>query len=1795
MMELKIQLVPTGEIILSPGKNGESYCNCCAKVVGSDGVRAMMESALTARDRVGVQDFVLLENFNSEVAFIDNLRKRFKENLIYTYIGSVLVSVNPYKELEIYTKQHMERYRGVNFYEVSPHIYAVADNAYRSMRTERRDQCILISGESGAGKTEASKKVLQYYAITCPASEQVQTVKDRLLQSNPVLEAFGNAKTLRNDNSSRFGKYMDIQFDFKGNCPKVSSINDRNDWKMVIKALSVIGFSDDEVEELLNIIASVLHLGNIQYTSEDGGSAYITVDTQIKYLTRLLGVDSIVLKEALTHRKITAKEEELMSPLNQEQASSARDALSKAIYGRTFTWLVNKINDSLSFKENFSSGKSTSVIGLLDIYGFEVFQNNSHKLADGKTRKVMGRDEFRLLHYAGEVNYNVNGFLDKNNDLLFRNLKEVMCMSENKILNQCFDREELTDKKRPETTATQFKSSLAKLMEILMSKEPSYVRCIKPNDAKQAGRFDDVLIRHQVKYLGLMENLRVRRAGFAYRRRYEVFLQRYKSLCPDTWPSWDGRLIDGVSTLARHLGYKPEEYKLGRTKIFIRFPKTLFATEDALEVRKHSLAILIQAWWRGILARRRALRRRQAADVIRRFIKGFMYRHQPRCPENEYFLDYVRYSFLMKLHRSLPKSVLDKSWPTPPPALTEASEHLRKLCMQNMVWKYCKSINPEWKHQLEQKSVASEIFKDKKDNYPQSVAKLFVGTRLNGEDINPKVLQALGSDKIKYAVPVTKYDRRGYKPRTRQLLLTGNSAVIVEETKLKQSIDYSTLKGISVSSLSDGIFVLHVVCEDNKQKGDAVLQSDHVIETLTKVAICADKINNINISPESITFTVCQGREGIIDFTSGSEMLVAKAKNGHLSVKLLRRTRVSSSAPVKEDRKRVSLLINLMAVELYSVQLQNRRVELVENWSKHLHPLLDQLFELGAVTEEDLSFIKGGGLLGERDCMRTLLDVLQGRGEEPCQAFLFLLSKFKSSSLTRITNLSLKDSVSDDLQRHKDILARQHTPGNYLGSTLGLPKADWFTDITFSKHEGCQVPVYLQHETSVVGDAFRAGRVNVGGHGETCSFNDIYQNLLSDCGDGVALLSGVAGSGKTTVIKRLIQEWAVDRDTQKIIFSLSFRELSLITESLSLQVLLSDHYSHLKSFLPELMTSKQDQLLLILDGLDEFCFPLDFDRTPKCSDPERDLSVGAIVVNLIKRILLPDITILLTSRPHAVTKVPQLLVNQFYSVLGFSPDQQRQYFVKSCSSSENAAGVWGFVSSHKPLQLMCHIPAFCWIVSTALHKGTSCLFSDSALKGSESRTIASEEVKVQNHISSNETNEVINTSNSQVICSRPATVTEIYCCFLKTILLFHVRGCVSGVHLDRLQDAPQVLKEAKTKLRCLGALAFKGLLERRFVFDSSDLAVFSLDSDNLLRALLVEILKEDRSSLTYEKNFQFIHTSIQEFLAALYYVLESLSGLDPFTGLKMNMGLLAPARRMQLISVIGKLRRPQRLLRRRIKKALHWGERHQSGHLDLFCRFLSGLLVPKTRFILNGLFHDEPRSYLASCVPLPCASPSFVLHLLHSQLHSPSLSPERQLNVCHCLYEAQDPGLPQRLQAWLKLLSQDGMGHCNLANSNWSELAFLLQLCPDLQTLCLDAQGVNAQGLRRLLPVLPLFSTLRLRDNFVTDKGAELLKEALMENSTLEYLWLFDNKLSKEGVRQLKEFSKNRPTLDIKLFMHTQALEEEEEVVVVVVVEGGGVTGGGAHYSVQFRPVSKRIIFAGYRRTFQPQCLGFNG
>uniref|UniRef100_A0ABM5F1L6 Unconventional myosin-Ih isoform X1 n=2 Tax=Pogona vitticeps TaxID=103695 RepID=A0ABM5F1L6_9SAUR len=1015
-----------------------------------------MEGALIARDRVGVQDFVLLDSHTSESAFLDNLRKRYRENLIYTYIGTLLVSVNPYKELGIYTAKQMEQYKGVNFFELPPHLYAIADNAYRVMCTEYNNHFILISGESGAGKTEASKKILQFFAMTCPTTDQLQIVRDRLLLSNPVLEAFGNAKTLRNDNSSRFGKYMDIQFDFKGapvgghilsylieksrvvhqnlgernfhifyqlleggeeellqklglersppkymyliqgRCARVSSMNDRSGWRTVQKAFAVIDVRSRDAENLFGIIASVLHLGNIQFEEDSNGHAIIITGMQIKWISKLLGVHLSILQEALTHRKIEARFEEVLSPLDVDLAFYARDAVAKAIYGRTFTWLVNKINSSLANKDFTKK----TVIGLLDIYGFEVFETNSfeqfcinycneklqqlliemtlkaeqeeyeqegiewepvpyfnnkiicdlveekhkgiisildeeclrpgeatdlsflekleekvgnhahfltRKLADQKTRKSIDWMDFRLLHYAGEVTYCTVGFLEKNNDLLYRNLKEVLCKSKNGILRECFQLSELDNRRRPETVATQFKSSLASLIEILMSKEPSYIRCIKPNDDKAPDRFDDSLIRHQVKYLGLMEHLRVRRAGFAYRRKYEHFLKRYKSLCPETWPHWRGTAAKGVQLLIKHIGYQPEEYKMGKTKLFIRFPRTLFATEDAFEYRKHRLiariqakykgclgkrefqkmrqaAIKLESCWRGVLARKLAKKRRWAAQTIQKYIKGFIHRKQPLNPENKDYVRLVQYTYLLKLRDHLPKNVLDKSWLQPPEILEQTSVLLKAICMKNLVRKYCRSITAQKKAQMEQKVLASTLFRGKKAGYPESVKEPFADTRLSESELSPKLMQMIRHERVKYVTPVVKYDRNGFKPRERLLVLTRVAAYVVEVAKIKQKMEYAALKGISTSSLSDGIVVIHVG-EDNKQeKGDAILQCEHVFETVTKLCLFANKQDSVAVVEGSLQFQISPGKEGTLVFTTGQEPQVYKAKNGELTV-----------------------------------------------------------------------------------------------------------------------------------------------------------------------------------------------------------------------------------------------------------------------------------------------------------------------------------------------------------------------------------------------------------------------------------------------------------------------------------------------------------------------------------------------------------------------------------------------------------------------------------------------------------------------------------------------------------------------------------------------------------------------------------------------------------------------------------------------------------------------------------------------------------------------------------------------
>lgn len=505
--------------------------------------------------------------------------------------------------------------------------------------------------------------------------------------------------------------------------------------------------------------------------------------------------------------------------------------------------------------------------------------------------------------------------MDKNNDLLFRDLKEAMCSSTNCITSEMFPQKEMESLKRPETAGTQFKTSLNNLMTILMSKQPSYVRCIKPNDSKKADIFQDDLVRHQVKYLGLMENLRVRRAGFAYRRPFPFFLQRYKCLCPDTWPVWYDDPGEGVKKICEHLNYKTDEYRIGKSKIFIRFPQTLFATEDAFQAKKPALATIIQAQfkgyyhrqkyvrlqlaviviakhWRRVRAQRLLERRRKAAYRIRKFIKGFITRNQPASEENTDFIAYVRKSYLLLLAKHLPRSILDKSWPKSPGSMVEVSEQLHRLHTLHLVRKYVKGITPERKAQLDMKVTASEMFKGKKASYEESVPVPFEPHRLGvALEMVKKIVvtdkQIIpSSETLRYCTGVHKYDRNGYKLRTRVLILTEQAIYILDDKtyKLKHRITNSSLTGISVSSKTDEVLVLHLPIEDKGDKGDLILTSTHVIETVVYILNALNNNQLLNIETGEIKHNMAKDRTGTISFYDGSELLIKKGQTGDLEV-----------------------------------------------------------------------------------------------------------------------------------------------------------------------------------------------------------------------------------------------------------------------------------------------------------------------------------------------------------------------------------------------------------------------------------------------------------------------------------------------------------------------------------------------------------------------------------------------------------------------------------------------------------------------------------------------------------------------------------------------------------------------------------------------------------------------------------------------------------------------------------------------------------------------------------------------
>ncbi|XP_018609412.1 unconventional myosin-Vb isoform X3 [Scleropages formosus] len=735
---------------------------------------------------VGENDLTAL-SYLHEPAVLHNLRVRFLEsNHIYTYCGIVLVAINPYEQLPIYGEEVINAYSGQNMGDMDPHIFAVAEEAYKQMARDEKNQSIIVSGESGAGKTVSAKYAMRYFA-TVGGSANDTSVEEKVLASNPIMEAIGNAKTTRNDNSSRFGKYIQIGFDrqyhiiganmrtylleksrvvfqaedernyhiFYQLCASASlqefkdlaltsaedftytslgenifidGVNDAEDFEKTRHAFTLLGVKDSHQGSIYKIIASILHLGNVEIRSErDGESCRISKDNpSLHHFCRLLGVEQDQMEHWLCHRKLVTTAETYVKSMSHAQATNARNALAKHIYAHLFDWIVQHINKAL-----FTTTKQHSFIGVLDIYGFETFEFNSFEqfcinyaneklqqqfnshvfkleqeeymkeqipwtlidfydnqpcidlieaklgildLLDEECKVPKGTDQnwaqklydhhsssnhfqkprmsntsFIVVHFADKVEYQCDGFLEKNRDTVYEEQINILKASKFQLVADLFQEAKegsttsVTTSKgskinvRPvkpspkppnrehrKTVGHQFRNSLHLLMETLNATTPHYVRCIKPNDDKEAFSFDSRRAVQQLRACGVLETIRISAAGYPSRWTYMDFFNRYRVLMKKKeMASGDKKVI--CKNLLETLIKDPDKFQFGKTKIFFRAGQVAYL--EKLRTDKFRAAcIKIQKTVRGWLQRIRYQRIRKAAVTIQRYGRGYLAR-----------------------------------------------------------------------------------------------------------------------------------------------------------------------------------------------------------------------------------------------------------------------------------------------------------------------------------------------------------------------------------------------------------------------------------------------------------------------------------------------------------------------------------------------------------------------------------------------------------------------------------------------------------------------------------------------------------------------------------------------------------------------------------------------------------------------------------------------------------------------------------------------------------------------------------------------------------------------------------------------------------------------------------------------------------------------------------------------------------------------------------------------------------------------------------------------------------------
>ncbi|KAL0119520.1 hypothetical protein PUN28_007766 [Cardiocondyla obscurior] len=732
----------------------------------------------------------------NDASVLHNLKQRYYAKLIYTYSGLFCVAINPYKRFPVYTSRCAKLYRGKRRSEVPPHIFAISDGAYVNMLTNNENQSMLITGESGAGKTENTKKVIAYFATVGAStkkdkedsgSQKKGSLEDQVVQTNPVLEAFGNAKTVRNDNSSRFGKFIRIHFGpsgklagadietyllekarvisqqalersyhifyqmmsgsvkgLKDNCflsnniydyvnvsqgkITIPNVDDGEECLLTDQAFDVLGFTQEEKDDIYKITAAVMHMGGMKFKQrgrEEQAEADGTEEGE--RVAKLLGCDCADLYKNLLKPRIKVGNEFVTQGRNKDQVAYSVGAMSKAMFDRLFKWLVKKCNETLDTKQ-----KRQHFIGVLDIAGFEIFDFNSFeqlcinftneklqqffnhhmfileqeeykregiewtfidfgmdlqqtidllekpmgilsileeesmfpKATDKTFEEKLNNNHlgkspnylkpkppkpgqqaahFAIGHYAGNVPYNITGWLEKNKDPLNDTVVDQFKKSTNKLLIEIFaDHPGQSGdaggggggggkggrgKKGGgfSTVSSSYKEQLNNLMTTLRATQPHFVRCIIPNELKQPGVIDSHLVMHQLTCNGVLEGIRICRKGFPNRMVYPDFKLRYKILCANAVQEpCDPQKATQIILDAINL--ESDQYRMGHTKVFFR-AGVLGQMEELRDERLGKIVSWMQAYIRGYISRKdykKLQEQRLALVVVQRNLRKYL-------------------------------------------------------------------------------------------------------------------------------------------------------------------------------------------------------------------------------------------------------------------------------------------------------------------------------------------------------------------------------------------------------------------------------------------------------------------------------------------------------------------------------------------------------------------------------------------------------------------------------------------------------------------------------------------------------------------------------------------------------------------------------------------------------------------------------------------------------------------------------------------------------------------------------------------------------------------------------------------------------------------------------------------------------------------------------------------------------------------------------------------------------------------------------------------------------------------